>query len=136
MTYCSQCGTNNPPNVRFCNNCAAPMDVARGPVSPQMPSPAPAASPAPRREEGCFGQSRVPGSRREEECFGQSRVPGFVIFAVILILIGVFSLLQWMLVDVFRVSMPGNSVWPMFAIALGILIIILWAVARRPGRRM
>ena len=121
MTYCSQCGTNNPPNVRFCNNCAAPMDVARGPVSPQMPSPAPAAYPAPRREE---------------ECFGQSRVPGFVIFAVILILIGVFSLLQWMLVDVFRVSMPGNSVWPMFAIALGILIIILWAVARRPGRRM
>lgn len=118
-------------NARFCMNCAASLDIARGPVPPQMPTPAPAPY-APRRKGGddCFGEPRG-GS----ECFGQSRIPGIVVFAIIILLLGVFSLLQWILREVYP-NIPGETVWGMFAIAIGILIIGLWYFLRRPRPRM
>jgi len=124
MTYCSRCGTENPPGAKFCNGCGAPLDVEHGPVPPQMPSKD-SRSGHKRPEEECFG------NRPEEECFGQSRVPGIVIFAIVILVIAAIGLTSYIIQEIYDHSIPSEIFWPVIGIVFALLIIILWAASRR-----
>jgi hypothetical protein len=133
LAYCTRCGADNPANARFCMNCAAPLDVGVGPMPAQMPTPGPppyAYPPRPRQDD-CFGQRSG-----QDQCFGQSRVPGLVVLAIIIILIGVFSLLQWILQQAYGSSVASVTFSGLFLVTLGIVIIVLWLVLRRPRPRV
>lgn len=65
---------------------------------------------------------------------GQSRIPGIVILALIILLVGIFSLLQWMVQQTYG-SDASNLVWPFFGIAVALLLIGLWALTRSAPRR-
>lgn len=127
MTYCTRCGANNPANAKYCSNCATPLDVGPGPIAPPGSSPQPppyAYGPRPRQEE-CFQQKSG-----EDQCLGQSRVPGLVVVAIIIVLIGVFSLVNWLLQQVYSVSSTVSS--GIFLVLGGVAIIVLWLALRRP----
>ncbi len=64
---------------------------------------------------------------------GQSRIPGFVVFAIIILLVGVFALLQWWVQLTYGTNY-ANVVWPIFGIVLALVLIGVWAVARPRGR--
>ncbi len=129
--YCSRCGSDNPANAKFCMNCAAPLDIGPGPVPSQMPAQPPRYGyPPRRREDACFGEPKG-----EDQCFGQSRLPGIVVFAIIIIFLGVFSLLRWIVEQAYGSAIADATYWGVFALALGVLIIVLWAILRRPRPR-
>jgi len=100
------------------------------PAQVSTPQPPPYAYPARPRQDECFGQKQG-----EDQCLGQSRIPGLVVLAVIIILIGIFSLLQWIL----QTSYPGLSgtvTSGIFLVLGGFIIIVLWLVLRKPRPRM
>lgn len=126
--YCTRCGANNPANAKFCLNCATPLDVGVGPMPAQGVSPQPppyAYGPRPR-EGDCFGPK--PG---EDQCLGQSRIPGLVVIAIIVVLIGVFSLLNWIIRQAYP-TVSDTALSGTFLILFGVVIIVLWLALRRP----
>ncbi len=132
MVYCTRCGADSPANAKFCMNCAAPLDVGTGPMPAQMPSPQPPpyAYPPRRRQDDCFGERGG-----EDQCFGQSRIPGLVVLAILIILVGVFSLLQWIIQTSYP-TISGTVTSGVFLILGGAVIIVLWLALRRPRPRM
>ncbi len=64
---------------------------------------------------------------------GQSRVPGLVVFAVIVLMLGVFGVVQWV-VDRTYGSTYSGVVWPIFGIAVALILISVWALARPRAR--
>ncbi len=117
MVYCTSCGTQNPEGAKFCNDCGASLKGGTGARAPGAPT---------------YARSR---RRAEEECLGQTRVPGIVIFAIFIILISVYTLLLWLLEVTYNTTFPDSLRWAGFAIILGIFIILVWAVGRRPAPR-
>ncbi len=109
-------------------NCAAPLDVGVGPMPAQVstPQPPPYAYPARPRQDECFGQKQG-----EDQCLGQSRVPGLVVLAVIVILAGLFAILQAV-----YPNLGGAASGGIFLVVIGAVIIVLWLVLRRPRPRM
>ncbi len=63
---------------------------------------------------------------------GQTRVPGFVVFALIILLIAVFALVQWYVQVTYpsTYSTYSGVIWPVFGIVLALVLIGLWLVAR------
>ncbi len=67
---------------------------------------------------------------------GQSRIPGFIVFAVIILLIAVFALVQWYV----QVTYPSTyttysgMIWPLFGIVLALVLIGVWLIARPRAR--
>ena len=130
--YCIRCGAQNVEGARFCSYCAAPLDLTTTPAGAAAPPSQPPAQPpyAPTYPPPQWVRPR----RAEEECMGQTRIPGLVIFALIILLIGVFALIQWLVQQTYGSTATG-LVWPVFGIALGLLIIGVWALMRPPMRR-
>ncbi len=133
MAYCTRCGVDNPANAKFCMNCAAPLEVGPGPMPAQVstPSPPPYAYPPRQRQGDCFGQQQ-PG---QDQCLGQSRIPGLVVLAILIILVGIFSLVNW-IVQTSYPTIAGTVTSGVFLILGGFVIIVLWLVLRRPRPRM
>ena len=64
---------------------------------------------------------------------GQTRVPGFVVFALIILMVGVFALIQWV-VDRTYSGFYTGIIWPIFGIVLAVVLIGVWLVARPRAR--
>ncbi len=132
MVYCTNCGSQNPQGARFCSNCAAPLALGTA-VPPGAPAPPPYQPPyaPPQPRQSC--ESRP---REQEECMGQSRVPGFIVFALIILLIGIFAVIQWYVQVAFpsTYSTYSGVIWPIFGIVLALFLIGVWLVARPRAR--
>jgi len=68
--------------------------------------------------------------RQEEECLGQTRVPGLVVFAVIILMIGVFAVIQWVVEQTYPGTNYSTLIWPIFGIVMALVLIGVWLVAR------
>ena len=99
------------------------------PAQVSAPQPPPYAYPPRPRQDDCFGQKSG-----EDQCLGQTRIPGLIVIAVIVVLVGVFSLLQWILQQTYP-SLSGTVSSGIFLILGGVVIIVLWLVLRRPRPR-
>lgn len=60
---------------------------------------------------------------------GQTRIPGLVVLAVIILLVGVFGVIQWFVERTYGTSYSG-VIWPIFGIAVALILIGVWVVAR------
>lgn len=125
IVYCTNCGGQNAQGARYCNNCGAPLDI-KAPAAPGVTAPPyqpPYAPPQPR-------QTCEQRPREQEECLGQSRVPGFVVFALIILMIGVFALIQWWVQITYPATDYSGLIWPIFGIVAALVLIGVWVVAR------
>jgi len=102
MVYCTKCGAENKDDARYCVKCGAPL--------------------YPSKEE-----ARKYEKEREEMCFGAQWTPGAwgLFFGIII----VFAGLVWLINQTIGL---GIEIWPLIAIAFGIMIII--GVLARPRR--
>jgi uncharacterized membrane protein YvbJ len=94
MVYCTKCGTENEEDALECKNCGASLRVYRS-------------------------RERTHDRDIEDQCFGgRSRTMWPIIMGVFIILIGLSSLLErsysWARFD---------NLWPLFIIAIGLLIV-------------
>lgn len=64
---------------------------------------------------------------------GQSRIPGFVVFAIIILLVGIFAVIQWYVDRTYGATYSG-IIWPIFGIAVALVLLGLWAVTRGRAR--
>jgi ribosomal protein L40E len=94
MVYCTKCGAENEEDAVECKSCGAPL---------RPPS------------------YRTYRRREEDWCFGtRGGVPVFgVLFGILIIIWGITALLG----DVYRWA-QWDSLWPVFIIAFGLLIVI------------
>ncbi len=60
---------------------------------------------------------------------GQSRVPGLVILALIILMAGIFAVVQWIVERAYGTTYSG-VIWPIFGIALALLLIGVWVLTR------
>lgn len=132
MIYCTSCGAQNVEGARFCNYCGSPLELkaAAAPAAaapPSQPPYAPAQAPFPPPQW-------ARGRRAEEECLGQTRIPGLVILALIILLVAIFSLIQWFVERTYGTTATG-FIWPFFGIAVALLLIGVWMIARTPPTR-
>jgi len=92
--YCTKCGTENEEEASECSSCGAPLNTSRSRYR--------------RRdwdmEDNCFG--------------GQDRTTWPIIFGGFLILLGLSTLLD----DVFS-WFRFDTLWPVFIIGIGLLIV-------------
>ena len=94
MVYCTKCGTENEENAIECKNCGASLK-----------------SPAYKYRRNDWDL--------EDECFGgRSRTTWPILIGVFLIILGASSLL-----DDFFWWASFDTLWPLFIIAIGILIV-------------
>jgi len=94
--YCSKCDAENPEDAYYCLKCGAQLKVEEPPIR------------------------KVYEKEREEMCFSGPR--GSLVglfFGTLIILVGLVLLLQQ-----YYPWITWGSVWPIFAIALGLIIII------------
>ncbi|MCW4051351.1 MAG: zinc-ribbon domain-containing protein [Candidatus Bathyarchaeota archaeon] len=95
MVYCTKCGTENLDDAEVCSNCGASLNETT--------------TSRYRRRDWDF----------DDACFGgRSRQTWPLLFGVFLILIGVSSLLD----DVFWWA-SFDQLWPLFIIAVGLLVV-------------
>lgn len=93
MVYCTKCGTDNAEENTECSNCGTPIN------------------PEPRRY-------RTRDRELEDECFGSRGRSNFpLLFGGFLILIGLSNLLE-NVIPWFNIG----SLWPLFLVGLGLLI--------------
>lgn len=97
MTDCPKCGTENEDDAKYCKNCGAPLN----------------------------GTQKNSDKKWGEECPGGPRYASYI-WGLILILIGLWILLEFVLRDI-----PGIPAWVyavdfglLFALVIGIAIII------------
>ena len=127
--YCTRCGAPNPDGAKFCNSCASPLDL-RAPAPPGVTAPPyqpPYQPPYPPAQPRQTCEQRP---RQEEECLGQTRVPGLVVFAVIILMIGVFAVIQWVVEQTYPGTNYSTLIWPIFGIVMALVLIGVWLVAR------
>ncbi len=60
---------------------------------------------------------------------GQRRIPGFVVFALIILVLGVFGIIQWTVERAYGTTYTP-VVWAVFGIAVALLLIAVWAFTR------
>jgi len=60
---------------------------------------------------------------------GQTRVPGLVVLAIIILMVGVFGLIQWVVTRTYGTSY-AEVVWPIFGIAVALVLIGVFLVSR------
>jgi ribosomal protein L40E len=97
MVYCSKCGIKNEEDATFCKECGTSLFVNKKDTS-------------------------MHNDKCEEECSGSAR--GFSIFwGVIIILIGLWVIFEFVLERMGYFS-GGFPFWNIFALAIGILVII------------
>lgn len=60
---------------------------------------------------------------------GQTRIPGLVVFAIIILLLGAFGVIQWIVERTYGTTYSG-VIWPLFGIAVALILIGVWAAAR------
>ena len=108
MTYCSKCGKKNPEDAKFCNQCQTPLMGTRVDHGKRM-------------EKEC-----------EDDCGGSSRGSS-IFWGVIVILIGLFILIEFVLPEITTLpSWLSDFEWwwliglliALFIISAGIRIII------------
>ncbi len=128
IVYCTKCGGQNLQGARFCNNCGAPLEV-KAPAPPGVTAPPYQPPYAPRQPR----QTCEERPRQEEECMGQSRLPGLVVLAIIILMVGIFGVIQWLVQEAYGSTYSG-VVWPIFGIALALILIGIWALARPRAR--
>jgi uncharacterized membrane protein YvbJ len=94
MVYCTKCGTENEENAETCKNCGASLNPPTYRSRRRSWDP----------EDDCFG--------------GRSRTTWPILIGAFLILLGLSSLLEgtfwWASFD---------QLWPLFIIAIGVLIV-------------
>lgn len=133
ITYCARCGAQNSEGARFCNYCGSPLEVkaAAPPGVTAPPYQPPYQPPYPPPQRSC--ESRP---REQEECLGQTKIPGFIVFALIILLIAVFALIQWYIQVTYPTTYSTYSglIWPVFGVVLALVLIIVWLVARPRAR--
>ena len=96
MVYCTKCGTENEEDALECKNCGAPL------------------KPSPYRY-----RRRDRDWDMEDDCFGgRSRSTWPMLIGIFLILLGASTLLD----DVFWWA-SFDTLWPLFIIAIGIIIV-------------
>lgn len=111
MVRCTNCGTENRDDSRFCSNCGENMreTLKRG-----------------RREDKCFGQGE---KRVEDECFSLPRGGSIVglIFGVLIIIAGLSLAFG---VDISQV------IGPFIVIIIGLLIIagVIYSLSKKTRR--
>ena len=129
IVYCTNCGVQNAPGARFCITCGTSLGVAA--AVPPAPTAPPYQPPYAPPQRSC--ESRP---REQEECLGQTRIPGFVVFALIILLIAVFALVQWWVQVTYPATFSTYSglIWPVFGIVLALVLIGVWLVARPRAR--
>lgn len=64
---------------------------------------------------------------------GQSRVPGLVILALIILMVGVFAVIQWAVERTYGTVYTG-LIWPLFGIIAALVLIGVWVAARPRAR--
>lgn len=64
---------------------------------------------------------------------GQSRIPGLVVLALIILMVGIFAVIQWYVQLTYGTDYSG-LIWPLFGIALALILIGVWALARPRAR--
>jgi hypothetical protein len=116
--------------ARFCINCGSALDL-KAPAPPGVTAPPPYQPPYPYAQPRQTCEQRP---RQEEECMGQTRVPGLVVFAVIILMIGVFAVIQWYVQETYPTSNYANLIWPLFGIVMALVLIGVWLVARPRAR--
>ncbi len=129
IVYCTNCGVQNAQGARFCLSCGASLGA--GPAAPPAPAAPPYPAPYAQPQRSCENRPR-----EQEECLGQSRVPGFIVFALIILLIAVFALVQWYVQVAYPSTYTTYSgvIWPVFGIVLALILIGVWLVARPRAR--
>ncbi len=112
LVYCSKCGAKNEDDAKVCVGCGASLYAPR--------------RVAKRGGNECFGPKEE--RRFEEECFGLPYGGAIVgiIFGVIILVFGI----AWLIPEV---ELNWETIWPVFVILLGILIIV--GVIYRATRR-
>ncbi len=114
MVYCSKCGYKNADDAEKCASCGQPL--ATGPARKK----------AYRSRDECFGPHR----EMEDECFGLPH--GSMVFTIVFGLVIVMVGLLFILNDIFDLQIDvWESLWPIFIIIVGILIIIGATMGRR-----
>ncbi|MFX1535866.1 MAG: zinc-ribbon domain-containing protein [Promethearchaeota archaeon] len=111
MVYCEKCGTQNPDDAQFCNQCGASLRPA---VVHKT------------RDTGCFGTEE----RAEEECFGLPYggvIVGLLVGAIIIIF-GLSLIFDWDWSFLWN-----NYIFAGIVIIVGVLIIIgaIFSLSRR-----
>ncbi len=114
MVYCSKCGYKNADDAEKCASCGQPLATAPGRKKEYQGS------------DDCFGPRR----EMEEECFGLPH--GSMVFTVVFGLVIVMVGLLFILNDVFDLQIDvWESLWPIFIIIVGILIVVGAILGRR-----
>ena len=127
IVYCTNCGAQNAPGARFCINCASPLDL-KAPAPPGVTAP-PYQPPYAPAQPARPSQSCEQRPHQQEECMGQTRVPGLVVLAVIILMIGVFAVIQWVVERTYGTTYTG-LIWPLFGIVLALVLIGVWLAVR------
>ena len=115
LVYCTNCGTNNEEEAKFCIGCGARLDETVG-LGREI-------------EETCLGPRE---KRHFEECFGLPH--GGAIFGLVIGVLIILWGLIWVLQEA-RVILTTVELWPFAVIIFGVLMIAgaIYATSRRKG---
>jgi uncharacterized membrane protein YvbJ len=105
MVYCSKCGRKNPDDARFCNACSAPLAGYRS---------------VPEQEWE---------RRYEEECSGRKGHDMSFIWGIILIMVGIWILLNFgfgKFYYLFNYDNPSSIIAWVVPVVIGLIIIAIW----------
>ena len=103
LTYCTDCGTKNEDEAKFCVGCGARLDETVG-LGREI-------------EETCLGPRE---KRYSEECFGLPH--GGAIFGLAIGVLIILSGLIWVLRQS-RVILTSVEIWPFAVIVFGLLMV-------------
>ncbi|MBT1180422.1 zinc ribbon domain-containing protein [Bifidobacterium sp. CP2] len=119
MMYCTQCGTGNGDDARFCVNCGAPLahPTSTHPAPPAAPAPSVSMPPAPASPDPVAAQPGAPAPEQDTDSFGWSVLGFFVPVA---------GLILWL---VWRGRRPRDSRRARNGFIAGIIVNVIAAVA-------
>lgn len=115
LTYCTNCGTKNEDEAKFCVGCGARLDETVG-LGREM-------------EETCLGPRE---KRYFEDCFGLPRA-GTIFGLVIGVLIILWGLI-WVLQQAYVIPVTVE-LWPFAVIVFGVLLVAgaIYGMSRKEG---
>lgn len=113
--YCPKCGNQVDESMAFCPKCGAPLKATA--VAAQ-PAPAPQRVEKAEKQEKGEKQEKQEPEKSEKHEKGEYGFVGWLIGGVILILIGLFALLQ------IAGYLPSRLGWAVLFLIAGIIIII------------
>jgi cation transport ATPase len=116
MSFCPKCGNKVDETMAFCPRCGASLKGV--PSGPTVPPP----QPYPRdekREKNEKNEKQEKHESREKQEKGERGFVGYLIGGLILIIIGLFSVLQ-----ISNPGVLGAQSWALMLLIIGIIIII------------